>query len=71
MMPAEQEPVLNKHGALEFCDNEEFFLEIIEAYFKDATVHYRQLLYVLETGGAREVEERIKVTSTNICAEPA
>jgi hypothetical protein len=71
MMPAEQEPVLNKHCALEFFDNEKFFLEIIEAYFEDATVHYRQLLYVMDAGrGACEVEIRIKGTSTNICAGP-
>ncbi len=74
MMPAEQEPVLNKQAALELCDDdEELFLEIVEAYFEDATEHSRQLLYALEAGDAHEVEERahaLKGASANICAGP-
>jgi HPt (histidine-containing phosphotransfer) domain-containing protein len=74
MMPAEQEPVLNKQAALELCDDdEELFLEIVEAYFEDAIVHSRQLLYALEAGDAHEVEERahaLKGASANICAGP-
>lgn len=74
MMPAEQEPVLNKQAALELCDDdEELFLEIVEAYFEDAVVHSRQLLYALEAGDAHEVEERahaLKGASANICAGP-
>ena len=74
MMPDEQEPVLNKQAALELCDDdEELFLEIVEAYFEDAIEHSRQLLYALEAGDAHEVEERahaLKGASANICAGP-
>ena len=73
-MPAEQEPVLNKEAALELCDDdEELFLEIVEAYLEDAIEHSRQLLYALEAGDAHEVEERahaLKGASANICAGP-
>ena len=73
-MSAEQEPVLNRQAALELCDDdEELFLEIVAAYFEDATEHSRQLLYALEAGDAHEVEERahaLKGASANICAGP-
>ncbi len=73
-MPDEQEPVLNKKAALELCDDdEELFLEIVEAYLEDAAKHSEQLLYALEAGDAHEVEERahaLKGASSNICAGP-
>ena len=51
-MPDEQEPVLNKQAALELCDDdEELFLEIVQAYLEDAAEHSRQLLFALEAGG--------------------
>lgn len=73
-MPDEQEPVLNRAAALELCDDdEELFLEIVEAYLEDAAEHSRQLLHALEAGDAHEVEERahaLKGASANICAGP-
>ncbi len=73
-MPDEQEPVLNKQAALELCDDdEELFLEIVQAYLEDAMEHSRQLLHALEAGDAHEVEERahaLKGASSNICAGP-
>ena len=73
-MPDEQEPVLNKQAALELCDeDEELFLEIVQAYLEDSIEHARQLLYALEAGDAHEVEERahaLKGASANICAGP-
>ncbi len=73
-MPDEQEPALNKQAALELCDDdEELFLEIVQAYLEDAMEHSRHLLYALEAGDAHEVEERahaLKGASANICAGP-
>jgi len=73
-MPNEQKPVLNKQAALELCDDdEELFLEIVEAYLEDSIEHSRQLLFALEAGDAHEVEERahaLKGASANICAGP-
>lgn len=73
-MQGEQEPVLNKQAALELCDDdEELFLEIVQAYLEDAIEHSRQLLFALEAGDAHEVEERahaLKGASSNICAGP-
>ena len=73
-MPDEQEPVLNKQATLELCDDdEELFLEIVQAYLEDAAEHSRQLLFALEAGDAHEVEERahaLKGASSNICAGP-
>lgn len=73
-MATEQVPAINKQAALELCDDdEELFLEIVAAYFEDATEHSRHLLYALEAGDAHEVEERahaLKGASANICAGP-
>ncbi|HIJ51488.1 MAG TPA: hypothetical protein HPP54_10660 [Nitrospinae bacterium] len=71
-MPDDQEPVLNKEAALELCDDDEdLFLEIVQAYLEDAIEHFKYLLYTLEVGDAHQVEERthtIKGASSNICA---
>jgi HPt (histidine-containing phosphotransfer) domain-containing protein len=73
-MPDDQEPVLNKEAALELCDDDEdLFLEIVQAYLEDAIEHSKYLLYTLEVGDAHQVEERthtIKGASSNICAGP-
>lgn len=73
-MAEDQEPVLNKEAALELCDDdEELFLEIVQAYLEDALDHSKHLLYALEAGDAHQVEERahaLKGASSNICAGP-
>jgi two-component system, sensor histidine kinase and response regulator len=73
-MPDDQEPVLNKEAALELCDDDEdLFLEIVQAYLEDAMEHSKHLLYALEAGDAHQVEERahaLKGASSNICAVP-
>ena len=73
-MPDDQEPVLNKQAALELCnDDEDLFLEIVQAYLEDAMEHSKYLLYALEAGDAHQVEERahaLKGASFNICAGP-
>ncbi|MBT5469028.1 MAG: Hpt domain-containing protein [Nitrospina sp.] len=73
-MPDDQEPVLNKQAALELCDDDEdLFLEIVQAYLEDAIKHSKELLYALEAGDAHQVEERahaLKGASSNICAGP-
>jgi len=73
-MPDDQVPVLNKQAALELCDDDEdLFLEIVQAYLEDAMKHSKELLYALEAGDAHQVEERahaLKGASSNICAGP-
>ncbi|MEK9628112.1 MAG: Hpt domain-containing protein [Nitrospinota bacterium] len=73
-MAEDQEPVLNKEAAMELCDDDEdLFLEIVQAYLEDAMTHAKELLYALEAGDAHEVEERahaLKGASSNICAGP-
>ena len=72
-MPDDQEPVLNKEAALELCDDEDLFLEIVQAYLENAMEHYNHLLYALEAADAHQVEERanaLKEASSNICAVP-
>jgi len=73
-MAEDQEPVLNKEAALELCDDDEdLFLEIVQAYLEDAREHSKHLLYALEAGDAHQVEERahaLKGASSNICAGP-
>ena len=45
-MPDDQEPVLNKEAALEFCDDDEgLFLEIVQAYLENVMEHSKHLLY--------------------------
>ncbi|MZG54176.1 MAG: Hpt domain-containing protein [Nitrospinae bacterium] len=73
-MADDQEPVINKEAALELCDDDEdLFLEIVQAYLEDALEHAKHLLYALEAGDPHEVEERahaLKGASSNICAGP-
>ena len=73
-MTDDQEPVLYKEAALELCDDDEdLFLEIVQAYLEDAIEHSKHLLYTVEVGDAHQVEERthaIKGASSNICAGP-
>ena len=47
-MPDDQEPVLNKEAALELCDDEDLFLEIVQAYLENAMEPSKDLLYALE-----------------------
>jgi HPt (histidine-containing phosphotransfer) domain-containing protein len=73
-MPDDQEPVLNIEAALELCDDDEdLFLEIVQAYLEDAMEHSKYLLYALEAGEAHQVKEwahALKAASSNICAGP-
>ena len=61
-MPNDQEPVLNKQAALELCnDDEDLFLEIVQAYLENMMEISKYLLYALEAGDDHKVEERLNV----------
>ena len=59
-MPDDQEPVLNKEAALELCDDDEdLFLENVQAYLEGAMEHSKHLLYALEADDTHQMEERV------------
>jgi len=56
-MPNDQEPVLNKEPALELCDDDEdLFLENVQAYLEGVMEHFKHLLYALEPGDTHQME---------------